>query len=252
MRRFIVCIHDGSPAFAAETRVILRDLAPLVGRRLSIAVVPDWHGRWPLTAHPDYCQLIRESSAELLMHGCVHRRQCGRGLVSLLTEGSDEMRGLDDSATRQVIDQGERVFIEAFGEPARGFVAPAWQRGGVRLQIFGALTHILGFFSIDSLTGRRVPLATFTWDCGRWGWLGHLGSGVGGLLHLMGSRTPVVAIHPRDLRRGYWPGILRLTETLLGEGYEPSTPDETLGDRAQRRGLLSEQGRLAVLERTVM
>src|SRR5690349_22385483 len=103
MRPFIVCLHDGSPAFAVETRAILRDLAPLVGRRLSIAVVPDWHGRWPLTAHRDYCELLRESSSELLLHGYVHRRQRGRGPVSLLAEGSDEMRGLDDSATRRLI-----------------------------------------------------------------------------------------------------------------------------------------------------
>jgi len=71
-RRFLVCIHDATPAYAGETRVMLHDLAPLLGRRLSFGVVPDWHGAWPLAAHPDYCRLIRESADELLLHGCVH------------------------------------------------------------------------------------------------------------------------------------------------------------------------------------
>ena len=42
------------------------------------------------------------------------------------------MNGLDRDDTRRTIEHGQRVFIEAFGEPARGFLAPAWQRGHVR------------------------------------------------------------------------------------------------------------------------
>ena len=69
MRPFLVCIHDATPAYARETRVLIRDLAPLLGRCLSCGVVPNWHGQWPLTAHPDYCQLVRESAEEILLHG---------------------------------------------------------------------------------------------------------------------------------------------------------------------------------------
>jgi predicted deacetylase len=68
MRRFLVCIHDATPAYARETRVMIRDLAPFLGRRLSFEVVPNWLGKWPLAAHPDYCRLVREASEELLLH----------------------------------------------------------------------------------------------------------------------------------------------------------------------------------------
>ena len=50
MAPFLVCIHDATPAYARETHVILRDLTPLLGRHLSVGVVPNWHGAWPLTA----------------------------------------------------------------------------------------------------------------------------------------------------------------------------------------------------------
>ena len=86
------------------------------------------------------------------------------------------------------------------------------------------LEHVLGFFSLESRAGRKVPLATWTWDCGRWGWLGHLGHGIGWLLQSLDRGVPTLAIHPRDLERGFWPKILRLTEELLETGYEPSTP----------------------------
>ncbi len=225
MRRFLVCIHDATPAYALETRAMIRDLAPFLGRRLSFAVVPNWHGEWSLAAHPDYCRLVREGAEELLLHGYFHQRQRGWGPTTLFARGCDEMNGLDPEETRRTLERGQRVFTEVFGEPARGFLAPAWQMGHVRLgngSVWG-LEHVLGFFSLESSAGRRVPLATKTWDCGRWGWLGHLGHGIGWLLQSLDRGVPTLAIHPRDLKRGYWPKILRLTEELLERGYAPST-----------------------------
>jgi peptidoglycan/xylan/chitin deacetylase (PgdA/CDA1 family) len=226
MRPFLVCIHDATPAFARETRSMIRDLAPLVGRRLSFGVVPDWHGEWPLATHADYCRLVHENSAELLLHGCRHQRLRGWGPATWLADGSDEMGGLDVEETRCAIERGQRVFREVFGEPARGFLAPAWQLGHVRAgndHGFG-LDHTMGFFALDSHAGRSIPLATWTWDCGRWDWLGNVGHGIGALLQSLGRGIPTLAIHPRDIERGYWPRILRLTEELLDSGHEPSTP----------------------------
>ena len=225
MRPFLVCIHDVTPAFARETRVMIRDLAPLVGRRLSLGVVPDWHGQWPLAAHPDYCRLIRESSEELLLHGYFHLRRHGRGPATWLAEGSDEMNGLDREETRRTVERGQHVFSEVFGEPARGFIAPAWQLGNVRPENATTLglEHVLGFFSLESRTGDKRRLTTWTWDCGRWGWLGHVGHSVGWALQSLDFGVPVLAIHARDLERGYWKKILGLTRELLERGYAPTT-----------------------------
>ena len=135
------------------------------------------------------------------------------------------MNGLDAQETRRILERGQQVFIEAFGEPARGFVAPAWQPGHVRA-LGGStlgLEHILGFFSLESRDGRTVRLATWTWDCGRWGCLGHIGHGIGRLSQSLTRGVPTLAIHPRDLERGFWPKILRLIEELLEAGYEPTT-----------------------------
>ena len=112
MRPFLVCIHDATPAYARETRIMIRDLAPLAGRRLSFGVVPNWYGKWPLWEHPDYCRLIQDASAELLLHGYYHRRQRGWGPAALFAEGCDEMNGLDPEETRRTLAR-----------------TPAWDRG---------------------------------------------------------------------------------------------------------------------------
>ena len=225
MRPFLVCIHDAAPAYVQETREMIRDLAPLVGRRFSFGVVPNWYGEWPLAAHPDYCRLIKESSEELLLHGYLHQRQRGWGPTTWLAEGCDEMNGMDPEDTRRTLERGQRVFTEVFGEPARGFLAPGWERGHVHQRNGNTLglDYVLGFFSLESFSGKSVPLATWTWDCGRWGWLGHVGHGIGWMLQTLDRGVPVLAIHPRDLKRGFWPAILRLTQELLDRGYQPST-----------------------------
>ena len=229
MRPFLVCIHDATPAYERETRTMIRDLAPLVGGRFSAGVVPNWHGAWRLLTHPGYCRLLQDSSGELLLHGYLHRRRRGRGPITVLADGCDEMNGLDSEETRRTLERGQRVFAEVFGEPARGFLAPGWQLGHVREHVRPGqgnsvgLEHVLGFFSLESWAGHRIPLATWTWDCGRWGWLGQVGHGVGWLVHSIGRGVPVLAIHPRDLERGFWPRILRLTRQLIDSGYEPRT-----------------------------
>ncbi len=207
---------------------MIRDLAPAVGRHLSCAVVPNWRGEWPLAAHPEYCQLIHEASEELLLHGYFHRRQRGTGPISVLTERADEMNGLDPEATRRTLEQGQRDFTEVFGQPARGFLPPAWQIGHVRLRDENRLEHVLGFFALESRTRGSIPVATWTWDVGRWGALGQLGHAFGRVQYAMDRGVPTLAIHPRDLDRGYWPAILRLINELLEAGYEPSTPSRLI------------------------
>jgi len=144
------------------------------------------------------------------------------------------MNGLDPEETRRTIELGQRVFAEAFGADARGFIAPGWQPGRVHAYAKGEggslengnalrLEYVLGFFSLESRAGRKVPLATWSWDCGRWGWLGHIGHGIGWLRQSLDRGVPILAIHPRDLERGFWPKILQLTKGLLESGYEPST-----------------------------
>lgn len=209
---------------------MIRDLACLIGRRMSLGVVPNWHGEWDLTAYPEYCRLVRDASEERLLHGYFHRRHGGWAPTTWLTEGSDEMNGLGRDETHRTIERGQRVLTEVFGEPARGFIAPAWQLGHVRpaWATTVQLEHILGFFSLESAAGRTVRLTTCTWDCGRWGWLGHVGHGLGWLGRSLDRGVPTLAIHPRDLDRGYWPKILRLTTELLEAGFEPSTPTAVL------------------------
>ena len=226
-RQFIVCLHDATPAFARETETIIRGLTPLIANSFSIAVVPDWDDSWPLAGSPDYCRMLAASAEQLLLHGYRHRRMHGSGIVSLLAERRDEMSGLDEEATRRTLDTACSAFDAAFGHRPTGFVPPAWQRGRVRPGPACGFDHVLGFFSLDA-GHRSVPLATWSWDCGRWGWLGHIGHCVGSLSRKVRKGVPSIALHPRDVERGFMPDFLRVIHALLDAGHVPSTPARVL------------------------
>jgi hypothetical protein len=234
VRPFLVCIHDATPAYERETEIMIRDLAPLVGRRLSFGVVPDWHDRWALASHSGYCRLVQGAAEELLLHGYSHRRRRGYGPVSWIAEGCDEMGGLDPDETCRVLQRGQQAFVDAFGERARGFVPPGWEPGRVQdvLAEGAGLDYILGYSSLRSPTGWKVPLATSSWDCGRWGWLGYVGEGAGRAMQGIGPRIVSLAIHPRDLKRGFWPRILRYIRDLVERGHAPTTPGRLMAGLA--------------------
>jgi uncharacterized protein len=70
-----VSIHDVSPVWEREVDVAL-EMAHEAGVRPALLVVPDYHGRAPLSDHPAYIDRLRELEAdnhEIYLHGYYHR-----------------------------------------------------------------------------------------------------------------------------------------------------------------------------------
>ena len=226
MRRFLVCIHDATPAYARETRVMIRDLAPFLGRRLSFGVVPNWHGEWPLAAHPDYCRLVRESSEELLLHGYCHQRQRGWGPTTLLTEARrrDERPGSRRNSTHPrartaCLHRGLRG--AGAGLPRTGLAAGARAPGERKYSGAGARPRLF----LPRVTGRPKGSAGDL-DLGLWplGLARARRSWDRVAASVPGSWSPDPGDSSQRSGAGFLADDPRLTQELLETGYEPSTP----------------------------
>jgi predicted deacetylase len=139
-----VSIHDVSPAWEREIDVAL-EMTHAAGVRPALLVVPDFHGRAPLSEHPAFAERLRELAAEgheIYLHGYYHRARPSdepgpagrRGPLESLrhafaqkvvsaseAEFSDVTR--DEAALR--LQAGEKMLEDA-GLKIEGFVAPAW------------------------------------------------------------------------------------------------------------------------------
>ena len=220
---FYVVIHDVAPRFAAEIQLILTALSPLVGTHLAAAVVPAWHGDDARTK-PEFWSLVENSFDEVLLHGYRHCNDKRSTWLSCLTDRADEFSRLNDAECEQRVAAGASWASEMFGERRIGFLPPAWQRGRLTSELLArhGLRIIVGQHAMTSRDGQQVPLATWSWDCGRIGWLGPVAEWYGSARKWWWPHAlPVVAIHPADVQRGYLPRSVAICRQLLAEGRRP-------------------------------
>jgi len=141
-RRFLLSLHDVSPRHARACETILSDLRAWGLPPALLLVVPDFHGQWPLEAHPEFVKRLRdwsEAGHELSLHGRFHRE---------LREDADTSAGLAGAFRRRFLTAGEGEFLSLRGERLKdrlegglatwtkcglpspaGFVPPAWLHG---------------------------------------------------------------------------------------------------------------------------
>lgn len=223
-RVFCVMLHDVAPRFQRETDIFVEALSPLVGTCMTAGVVPCWAGEVMTERDRPFAERVRQGFQNLVLHGFTHTRDRGRGLVSRIASGLDEMNGLTDDETDDRLQKGQQVLREWYGQPACGFIAPTFQIGLAtpdRLAKHG-MQYTVGYrYVVDSL-GQRLRLATWCWDVSPIRALNYGGHWLGELNYrLRKTAIPCLALHPLDLGRGFLPRIVRTVKKLLDSGRSP-------------------------------
>jgi hypothetical protein len=225
----LVVVHDFSSVFLSELTYIAEKLEPVLGQQMSAAIVPRWHGNGLSTSSAAYRDLLMKFS-EHLLHGWTHLGSGRLRPLSLLTGAADELWGLDEATILERLKFAQADFRELTGSNAEGFVPPAWQLP-IRASRLLPFKFVLRFRCLESCRDHCgvQPLATSSWDWGRLGWLGYGGEWTGELLRRTSKNAiPCIAIHPIDVRRGYFARALRLIEALARNGYRAVTASELI------------------------
>jgi hypothetical protein len=191
---------------------------------MTAGVVPCWAGE-PITERDrPFLESVQRHFGDLVLHGYTHTRDRGRGVVSRVAAGLDEMNGLTCEDTDQRLFDGQEVMQRWFGEPARGFIAPTFQTGHAtpdRLARFG-IQYTVGYRYLVDAYGQRMRLATWCWDVSPLRSLNYAGHWLGELQYrLHRTAIPCLALHPLDLGRGFLPRIVRTVNKLLAAGRKP-------------------------------
>lgn len=157
-----VSIHDVSPAWEREIDLAL-EMAREANVRPALLVVPDYHGRAPLSEHPGFVARLRDLEAdghEIYLHGYYHRardwndhpRHGERGGLTttsrirarlhhafaqkVVSASEAEFSDLSPKEAIERLDAGERV-LKSAGLTVTGFVAPAWSMPAWVLRLLG-------------------------------------------------------------------------------------------------------------------
>lgn len=139
----LASVHDVSPRFESEVDRLLGLLAPHVGERLAMLVVPNHWGDAPIVPGSAFATRLRgwaDAGVEMFLHGYFHRDQslhqgsADRLRARLMTAGEGEFLGLSRAEASSRIAEGRALVEDVIGRSIDGFVAPAWLYGQGALQ----------------------------------------------------------------------------------------------------------------------
>lgn len=214
MKRLLLSVHDVSPAHWDSLRRITEEFRGLGVNRYSMLVVPDYHGRWPLEEHPDFCRWLsglEEEGVEMVLHGLTHLgtsipRFSPDGIRSLIfTRGEGEFLGLSRERALSLVQEGLRRMEGTLGTSAVSFVAPAWlySRGTLRALGDAGIELAESRWRIWSPSrGRtvlRLPVANYAGGGSLKRTLASIWVGLyGGIF--TGRQVQRFAVHPSDFR----------------------------------------------------
>ena len=130
----VVSIHDASPKNLVAIEDILWELEKRNVSPLSVLVIPNHEGRYPVDSHPEFVQYMKtleEKGCEIVLHGYEHISGKGKyGSLRSRIQGLwglhlAEFECLDYDSSRMKLEKGIAMF-DRLGIEVSGFVPPCW------------------------------------------------------------------------------------------------------------------------------
>lgn len=137
MKKYLsVSIHDVAPRKKVEE--IRHRLYDIGIDKVNLLIVPCWHGRYDLRAHPGFVRWLHRQAGkgdEHDQHGVLHmatkRRDCDYDsyakwiMGEVVSDGSAEFQNYNADDTEEMLDVSDRIFGKTGIEPA-GMIYPWW------------------------------------------------------------------------------------------------------------------------------
>lgn len=239
-RALVVAFHDLAPHSERAARDLLGRLARLGVPRVSLLLVPRWHGVTPIGERPAFRRFVVAAAAaghEICLHGETHlddaaprRNLASRLLGRFYTAGEGELYGIDRDGARAKIDRGLAA-LAGLGLAPRGFVAPAWLLSPAAREVLceRGFTYTTTLCTLDLLaTGTVHAAPTLVWSS-RSLWRRAVSRGYARALFAARQNAPVlrIAVHPRDLDHPtLYRDLLCFVRRALDQGRAPLTYGE--------------------------
>ena len=146
----LVSIHDVAPQFLDQVDDIRKRLAAWGVDKVTLLVVPNYHGEGPLWDSVSTQNWLRQQvkvGDELVLHGHSHRQEIPVGnktdqlRARMWTASEGECLSRRSEEWPKLLAEGRKMIAEIQGEDPVGFVAPAW----LEPQGFGEILRAAGF-----------------------------------------------------------------------------------------------------------
>lgn len=245
----LLVLHDVAPQTWADYQPFVEAVDALGAVPMTWLVVPDFHRRNDLNAHPAFRRLLGERLArgdELALHGYFHCDESPSPttprdwFMRRIYTHEGEFYSLSREAALARLWAGIELF-DRYQWPLHGFVAPAWlmsegTRQALRQSPLRYTSDPQHLYHLPDFTEVQAP--GLVWSA-RSAWRRGVSKLLSDQREQRWRQAPVIrlGVHPVDMRhdfsREYWLGTLK---RLLAEGRVPLTKARWLALQGQRCG----------------
>jgi len=229
----LASIHDVSPRFEGEIDRLLDLMAPDLGERLAMLVVPNHWGNAPIVPGSPFATRLRnwaDRGIEMFLHGyfnrdtSVHEGTRDRIHARFMTASEGEFLGLSRAEAAERITEGRNLLENVIGRAIDGFVAPAWLYGKGALEalhdagVSVAEDHLRVWSPASGKQLARGPVITWASRTRM-----RLASSLAAAAILRHAPLEVlrIGVHPPDVRH---PALLASIEATLGRARRSRVP----------------------------
>jgi predicted deacetylase len=169
MKRLFVSIHDVSPFYFKEIKIIFRELEKFQVSRFNILITPYWDDKYLISKNKEFVKLLKSKITEntpIVLHGYNHK-SISKSLSKIgksLGTGFDylEFKSLSAEETEKKIKEGLNLLKKVFKVKPKGFVPPMWSYPDKNRKILEKyFQYYENLFNIDYFNHRilGLPLA---------------------------------------------------------------------------------------------
>ncbi len=233
MKSLVVSLHDVSPLTQTSCENILAQLQDLGVRQTSLLVIPNHHGKAPITQDSSFRNWLArkvEADHEPVLHGYFHQRQRQRDdsffsklTTEIYTAGEGEFFDLSAGEAKDRLQRGLKD-LAFLPRKVAGFIAPAWLLSAAAEDAVDKLgfryTTRLGCVRIFGRSGE-IRSRSLVWST-RAKWRAAISLAWNKGLAISTTQAPLirVAIHPPDLlNSAVWRQVRQLV-AAIGLGRE--------------------------------
>jgi len=229
VKKLIISIHDVTPYFLPELKVIFQELDQLKIKKYDLLIVPNWDKKYPINQNKEFVKLIKKHltrDSRLVLHGYSHQsenklHQKLNGIIG--PSGAIEYVSVSEKEAEKRINDGLKIIKETFHVKPLGFVPPVWVMSmGMSKILKKYFAYYTTYFTIHYFS-FKIRSATLCYTGGEIYLFDKL------MLFLSSvrarfTRNKVVqlAIHPDDVRIGSFETEIKDLKSLLKRGWQLS------------------------------
>ena len=211
MKNIVITVHDVSPKYMDEIKVIFKYLERIGVKEKVILVVPDFDKRYDIISD-NFIELIKEQeNSEIALHGLHHSVY--------------EFLFMTKKNAKNALTWGKQLLSRSFNTVPSGFVAPMWLQsyGSIKGVKESGFTYTALFTKVIFFNSKKFYSIPTNFDWGSMT-LNRLSMRINkAILKTKKSGIIRFAIHPKDVENGLIEEEITILKSLINKGWKPIT-----------------------------